>query len=96
MGLGGGGRDALEGKGPQKRLDRRLDAAAKAVGGGCCRLQMPLKLARAVREMVSWHRLDNPEVWGGGGTSAPSNVSLGQGGGTQPTAQIFGRPQFPT
>eukprot|EP00670_Eutreptiella_braarudii_P021862 CAMPEP_0174349268 /NCGR_PEP_ID=MMETSP0811_2-20130205/5969_1 /TAXON_ID=73025 ORGANISM="Eutreptiella gymnastica-like, Strain CCMP1594" /NCGR_SAMPLE_ID=MMETSP0811_2 /ASSEMBLY_ACC=CAM_ASM_000667 /LENGTH=48 /DNA_ID= /DNA_START= /DNA_END= /DNA_ORIENTATION= len=32
------GRDALEGKGPQrrpqKRLDRRLEEVAKAVGGG--------------------------------------------------------------
>ena len=45
----GGGRDALEGKGPQrrpqKRLGRRLEEVAKAVGGGYCRLQMPLKLA---------------------------------------------------
>ena len=31
----GGGRQ------PQKRLDRRLEEVAKAVGGGCCRLQMP-------------------------------------------------------
>ena len=39
-------RDALEGKGPQrrpqKRLNRRLEEVAEAVGGGCCRLQMPL------------------------------------------------------
>ena len=50
---GGGGRDALEGKGPQrrpqrrpqKRFDRRLKQVAKAVRGGYCRLQMPLKLA---------------------------------------------------
>ena len=43
---------ALEGKvpqrRPQKRLDRRLEEVAKAVGGGYCRLQMPLKLALAV------------------------------------------------
>ena len=54
-------RDALEGKGrqtrPQKRLDRRLEEAAKAVGGGYCRLQMPVKLALAVRETVAGHRL---------------------------------------
>ena len=41
-------RDALEGKGPQKRfqkrLDGRLEGVAEAVGGGYCRLQMPLKL----------------------------------------------------
>ena len=40
-------RDALEGKGLQrlfqKRLNRRLEEAAKAVGSGYCRLQMPLK-----------------------------------------------------
>ena len=40
------GTDALEGKGPQrrpqKRLDRRLEEVAKAVWGGYCRLQMHL------------------------------------------------------
>ena len=40
-------RDALEGKGPQrrpqKRLDMRLEEVAKAVGGRYCRLQMPLR-----------------------------------------------------
>ena len=50
-------RDALEGKGPQrrpqKRLDRRLEGVAKAVAGGNCRLQMPWKLALAVRETVA-------------------------------------------
>ena len=49
-------RDALEGKGPQRRpqmrWDRRLEEVAKAVGGGCCRFQLPLKLAPAVRETV--------------------------------------------
>ena len=43
--------DALEGKAPQrrpqKRLDLRLEEVAKAVGGGYCWLQMPLKLALA-------------------------------------------------
>ena len=54
---GGGGRDALEGKRPQRRLkwplDRRLEEVAKAVGGGYCRLQMPLKLALAVGGTVA-------------------------------------------
>ena len=50
--LGAVGRDALERKGPQKRLGRRLEEVAKAVGGGYCRLQMPFKLALAVRETV--------------------------------------------
>ena len=49
--------DALEGKGPQrqpqKRSDRRLEEVAKAVGGGYCRLQMPLKLALGVRGAVA-------------------------------------------
>ena len=57
-------RDALQGKGPQRRpqerLDRRLEEVAKAVGGGYCRLQLPLKLALAVREAVAGHRLRNP------------------------------------
>ena len=42
-------RDALEGKGPprrpQRRLGRRLEEVAEAVGGGYCWLQMPLRLA---------------------------------------------------
>ena len=45
----GVGRDALEGEGPQrrpqKRLGRRLEEVAKSVGGGYCRLQMPLNPA---------------------------------------------------
>ena len=49
-----GDRDALEGKGPnrlphRKRFGRRLEEVAKAVGGGYCRLQMPLRLALGVR-----------------------------------------------
>ena len=59
--MGGRGRDALEGLGtqrrPQKRLDRRLEEAAKAVGVGYCRLQMPLTLALGVRGTVAGHRL---------------------------------------
>ena len=42
---------------PQRGLDRRLEEVAKAVGGGYCRLQMPLKLALGVRETVAGHRL---------------------------------------
>ena len=52
---------AVEGKRPQrpprKRLGRRLEEVAKAVGGGYCRLQMPLRLALGVRETVAGHRL---------------------------------------
>ena len=52
-----GGWVALEGEGPQRRpqrrLDRRLEEVAKAVGGGYCQLQMPLKLALGVRETAA-------------------------------------------
>ena len=72
------GRDAFEGEGPQrrpqKRLDRRLEEVAKAVGGGYCRIQMPLKLAFAVREIVAGYRLGALKG-GGGGTSPSSNES---------------------
>ena len=64
-------RDALEGKGPQRqpqrRLDRRLEAVTKAVGGGYCRLQMPLRLALGVRGTVAGRRLGALEGPGGGG-----------------------------
>ena len=43
-------RDALEGKGPQsrpqRRSDRRLEEVAKSVGGGYCRIQMHLPSGR--------------------------------------------------
>ena len=67
---GHGPRDALEGKGPQrrpqKRLGRRLEGVARAVGGGYCRLQMPLSLALGVRGTVAGHRLRAVERGGGG------------------------------
>ena len=52
---------AFEGKGPQtqpqRRLGRRLEEVAEVVGGGYCRLQMPLRLALGVRGTVAGHRL---------------------------------------
>ena len=39
------------------RLGRRLEEVVKAVGGGYCRLQMPLKLALGVRGTVAERRL---------------------------------------
>ena len=73
----------FEGKGPlrrpQKPLDSRLEEVAKAVGGCYCRLQMPFKLALAVRETVAEHRMGALD--GGGGGVSPSNASLGGGGG---------------
>ena len=59
---------------PRKRLGRRLEEVPKAVGGGCCGLQMPLSLAFAVRETVAGHRLGALE--GGGGVAPPSNTYL--------------------
>ena len=60
-GRGGAGRDALEGKGPQRRpqeqLERRLEEVSKAVGGSYCRLQMPLTLELGVRGTMAGHRL---------------------------------------
>ena len=53
-------RDASEGRGPerwpQRRLER-LEEVTKAVGGGYCPLQMPLKPTLGVRETVAGHRL---------------------------------------
>ena len=54
--------------GAQQRFDRRLEEVAKAVGGGYCRLQMPLRLALGVRETVAGHRLGALE---GGGVPPP-------------------------
>ena len=56
----------------QKRLGRRLEGVAEAVGGGSCRLQMPLKLALGVRGTVAGHRLGALE--GRGGTFSPFNA----------------------
>ena len=49
--------DACEGKGPPGRLDRRLEGVAKAVGGGYCRLQMPVSLGLGIRGTVARRRL---------------------------------------
>ena len=84
-GVGGGG-GGLHWKGqgprrrPQRRLGRRLEAVAKAVGGVYCRLQTPLKLALGVRGTVAGHRLGALEGGGGGaGPPPPSSASLGGG-----------------
>ena len=50
---------------PQKQLGRRLEEVTKAVGGGYCRLQIPLRLALAVRETVAGQRLGALEGAGG-------------------------------
>ena len=77
-----GRRDALEGKGPQRRprmrLGRRLEEVATAVGDGYCRLQTPLRLALAVRGTVAGQL---GALEGGVGGSPPSNATLRGGGG---------------
>ena len=76
-------RDPLEGKGPQRwpqrRLDRRLEEVAKAVRGGYCRLQMPLKPALGVRGTVVGHRLGALE----GGRGAILHLSQKKQGATK-------------
>ena len=47
-----------------------LEEVVKAVGGGYCRLQMPLKLALGVRGTVAGHRLGALEGGAGGGLPA--------------------------
>ena len=62
--------NALEGKGPrrrpQRRSGRRLEEVAKAVMGGYCRLQMPFKPALAVRGTIPRYIL--------GALEAPSSL----------------------
>ena len=68
------GMAALEGKRPQRRLDRRLEEVAKRVGGSYCRLQMPLNPALGVSRTVAGQRLGALE-----GGSPLSNASVPQG-----------------
>ena len=57
----------------------RLEGVAEAVGGGYCRLLMPVKLALAVTGTVAGQRLGALE--GGGVCSPPSIAALGRGMG---------------
>ena len=54
---------------PQRRFDGRLEEVAEAVGGGYCRLRMPLRLAIGVRGTVAGRRQGALEGGGGGRTS---------------------------
>ena len=60
-------RDAWKGpqRRPQRPVGRRLEEVVKAVGGGYCRLQMPLRPALAISETGAGHGLGALE--GGGG-----------------------------
>ena len=75
-GCGGGRRDALEGKGPrgrpERRLCRRLEEVAKAVGGGDGRLQMPWRLAGGQWLGRGW------APWNGGGGYLPPHTPPAQ------------------
>ena len=79
------GRDALEGIGPQGRpqkwLAGRLQEGTKAVGGGYCRLQTPLKVALGVRGTVAGHRLGALEEARGPERSGCADEDSGRGGG---------------
>ena len=81
-----GGRDALEGKAPQRGAPtpphRRLEEVDKVVGGGYCRLQIPFTLALGIRGTVAGYGLGALDGWGGG-ASPHSNASLGGGGACQ-------------
>ena len=59
-------------------MDRRLEEVVEAVGGGCCRLQMPLGLALAVRQRGGWAEARRP---GDGGYLPPFQCIAGEGGG---------------
>ena len=59
--------------------DRWLEEVAKAVGGGYCRLQMPLKLALGIRGTVAGHRLG--ALGGEGGLPPPVPMHLWGGRG---------------
>ena len=61
-----------------------MEEVATAVGGIYCRLQMPLKLALAVRETVAGRRLGALE--GGGGYTPPFQCIPGGGGTTKERA----------
>ena len=78
---GPGGRDVFKGLGPRRRFQtrfgRRLEEVAKAVRGGYCRLQMPLKLALAVRGTVAGHRLGAVEGGRGVPPRPPMHPCLG-------------------
>ena len=50
---------------------RQSEEVTEAVGGGCCRLQMPLKLALDIRGTVAGHRLGALEGGGGGAYLPP-------------------------
>ena len=55
-----------------------VGGGCRPVGGGYCRLQMPLKPALGVRGTVAGDKLGALEE-GGGGYLPPSNASLGPG-----------------
>ena len=74
--MGGGGCFGREGT-SEAAPEAVGQAVAKAVGGSYCRLQMPLRLALAVRGAVAGHRLGALEEGGGGGKTLPLQCIAG-------------------
>ena len=72
------GSEALEGKGPQRRLDRRLEEVAKAVGAVTVgyKCHWPWQLASGGQWLRAGWALE-----GGGGVSPPSDASPASGDG---------------
>ena len=79
-GAGGGTRDALEGKVPrrqsQKRLGRRLEEVAKAVGGRLLSVTNAIEAGTCRQGDSGWAWAGRPGG-GGGVPPPPSNASLG-------------------
>ena len=80
----GGRHDLVGGRrrrgcGTEGEDSRRLEEVNKAVGGGYCPLQMPLKPALGVRGTVAGHRLGALEGGGGGYLPPLRGVGMGRG-----------------
>ena len=90
-------RGALEEKGPQRgpwnRLGRQLEEVATAVGGGYCRLQIPLRLALGVRETAAGHRLG--ALLGGADPLLPMHPWVRRVGTSCAHASTNGPPRVP-
>ena len=71
-----------------------VGGVAKTVGGGYCRLQMPLSLVVPVRETVAGRRLGALE--GGGVPPPPFHCIPGEGAGGHPSLGHIGRAPLPS
>ena len=91
---GGGGQGGFRRDGTSEAAPEAVRSAvgggSKAVRGGFCQLQMPVKLAVAVRETVAGHRLGALER---GGVPPPLSMHPCCAG---PLFGVFGEELFPT